>query len=226
MAPIDPGAEEYIPPEAASTYTKLAAAYGEPYYRTVVERIAPDLRAAGRLLDAGTGPGIFPIVLAERTAERAIEIRIDAFDFTRRLVAYGRWKAEREGVDDRISFFTGDCNAVPAIDRSYDAITCLGVLHSLEEPLRALEEFYRVLEPGGTAWVFDPTIFDLPEEPDIELSPHERAVFDAYGVRSADDERPLSVDRAEELLDASPFESGTVTEGDPGDVRLRLDRRE
>lgn len=101
-----------------------------------------------------------------------------------------------------------------------------GVLHALDEPARALAEFYRVLEPGGTAWISDPAILDVPEDPDIELTAHEREVFRVYGVRSVDEERPLSTDEARRLAAESPFEDATVEVGEPGDVRLTLSRRE
>ena len=221
MPPVDPDATEHIPPVAASTYAKLAASYGQPYYRSVAEDVAGLARPGDRVLDAGTGPGYLPVALAERTAD----VRIHAFDVTRELLECGREEAARRGVDRRVSFFAGDCYAVPVRDRRYALVTATGVLHALEEPARALAEFHRVLEPAGTAWISDPAILDAPENPDIELTAHEREVFRAYGVRSADEERPLPTAEARRLAAESPFDDATVEVGEPGDVRLRLSRR-
>lgn len=222
MVSIDPDAVEYIPPEAASTYAKLASEYGESYYRAVADAIAPQLQPGDRLLDAGTGPGFLPVSLAARTAG----LRIHAFDFTHKLLAYGRDEARGRSLDDRVSFFAADCYAIPARESTYAAVLSTGVLHSLDEPVAALAEFHRVLEPGGTAWVFDPTIFDLPDELDIELSDHEREVFTEYGVERGGDQRPVSVAEAKHLVVDSPFDEVEVETGELGDLRLTLFRSE
>lgn len=220
MVSIDPDAVEHIPAEAARTYTKLAARYGQTYYRPVGDAIAPQLQREDRLLDAGTGPGILPVSLAARTPG----VRIDAFDFTRELVEYGREEARRRGVDDRVAFFAADCYAIPVRDRSYSSVLCTGLLHSPDEPAAAFAEFHRVLEPGGTAWVFDPTIFDVPDELDIELNDHEREVFRSYGVQSGGDERPISLAEARRLVDDSSFGQADIEVGERGDIRLTLTR--
>jgi len=221
VPPIDPNAVEQIPSDAASTYTKLAAAYGQTYYRSVANELAAQLQPGDRLLDAGTGPGFLPVMLAARVDG----VQIHACDFTRELVAHGHAEAVRQGVDGLVSFFTADCYAIPAVDRSYSSLLCTGVLHSFDDPVTALEEFYRVLEPGGQAWVFDPAILDVPDEPDIELTEHERAVFQEYGVRSEAERPPVSREQAERIVAESPFAEARLEVGAQGDLRLYLTRR-
>jgi SAM-dependent methyltransferase len=67
------------------------------------------------------------------------------------------------GVTD---FFTG---SLDAIDRKFDFITMLYVVEHLPEPRQVLEQFHRLLNPGGTIWVhtsdfwanpFDLTVVD------------------------------------------------------------------
>jgi ubiquinone/menaquinone biosynthesis C-methylase UbiE len=43
-----------------------------------------------------------------------------------------------------------DITAIPAPDRSFDAILCSEVLEHVPEPTHALDEFARLLKPGGT----------------------------------------------------------------------------
>lgn len=222
MVSIDPDAVEHIPAEAASTYAKVAARYGADYYRDVAETVGPHLGSGERLLDAGTGPGLLAVSLADRIPG----LRIHAFDFTAELLAYGHEAARSRGVDDRVSFFAADCYAIPARERTYAGVLSTGVLHSLEEPSAALAECYRVLEPGGTAWIFDPTIFDLPDELDIELTDHEREVLAEYGVERGGEERPVSVAEARQLVANSPFDDADVDVGEQGDLRLILSRAE
>lgn len=222
MGEIDPDAVEQIPSEAASTYTKLAAATGGPYYESVADELAPQLAGGDRLLDAGAGPGFLTLLLADRVDD----LRIDAFDFTHALVAHGRAAARRRGLTDRVSFFTADCYAIPVVDETYSTLLSTGVLHSLDDPDAALAECHRVLEPGGTAWVFDPTILQSPADVDLDLTRHEREIYEAYGVQTADDPRPITVTEAQRLAADSPFQETTVEEGAPGDVRLTLTRGE
>lgn len=220
MVSIDPDAVEQIPPEAASTYWKIAVTYGEPYYRSVVDGIRPALGGGGRLLDAGTGPGFLPVLLTELIDG----VRIEAFDLTRPLVLYGWETAQERGVGDRISFFVGDCYHIPVGNRTYDFVISTGVLHALDRPVDALDEFHRVLKPKGIAFVFDPTIFDVPADHEIDLTEHEQEVFESYGLRSADEERPIKVNEAIQFGRSSAFSEIALDIGELGDLRLRLRR--
>ena len=222
MSLLEPDAVEHIPAEAASTYTKLADRYGQEYYESVADDVANRLEPCDRLLDVGTGPGFLPLAVAERVDAA----HLDAFDVTRELVAHGRAQAVQCGIHDRVSFFIADCYTIPVVAHSYSFLTCTGVLHALDRPAQALSEFYRVLEPGGEAWVFDPVIIDVPDSPVPELTEHEQEVFQAYGVRSDDDEPALPQTDAEPLVDASPFKTTEVRKGDQGDTRLFLTREE
>lgn len=215
---FDPDDIEPIPATAASTYTKLAEAYGRDYYAAVADDAAKrSFDPEARLLDAGTGPGLLPVVMAERIST----VQIDAFDYTQRLVEISQERARRHGVTDRVSLLTADIYALPFPEATYSFITCTGVLHGLREPDVALRELYRVLEPGGSVWAFDPAVLDIDESVETLLNDHEQAVLEAY--RASDGTAAaLEPDAAERLVAASPFERGEVTEGDDGDSRLYL----
>lgn len=216
MTTVDPDAVEYIPAEAASTYTKLAAAYGQEYYEAVADELVRSLDTGESVVDAGTGPGFLPLELAERTDS----LRIDGFDFTRTLLEFGHRRVKERGLLNRVSFYVADCYTIPVPDQSYTALTCTGVLHALEEPVAALTEFHRVLEPTGKAWVFDPAILQVPDDPDVELTPHEQSVLDAYEGKTRT--KGITVAEAERFARESPFERTRIVEGEMGDVRLYL----
>ena len=62
--------------------------------------------------------------------------------------------AELEGVAQRCEFKEGAAQNIPYPDNKFDVVTMGSVLHELhdghEEQLKALNEVYRVLKPGGT----------------------------------------------------------------------------
>ncbi len=55
----------------------------------------------------------------------------------------GQWDTSR--ID-----LVSDITAIPAPDASFDAILCSEVLEHVPEPTHALDEFMRLLKPGGT----------------------------------------------------------------------------
>lgn len=53
----------------------------------------------------------------------------------------------------------GDIHALPFADNSQDAIVCVSVLEHVENPIKASEELYRVLKPGGKLLLYVPFLF-------------------------------------------------------------------
>lgn len=217
MTRLDPDATEHIPTWAASTYTKLAEAYGRPYYEKVADAAAEHAtRASGRVLDAGTGPGILPVEIARRTEG----IRVDAVDYTEPLVRSGQRRAARHDIANRVSFLVADVHTLPFEANSYAFITCTGVLHGLDDPARALTELYRVLAPGGVVWAFDPAVLPYDESAHELLDDHERAVFAAYQAKG--EPVGFSRDEADRIIAATPFEHARYEVGPSEDSRLFL----
>ncbi len=53
----------------------------------------------------------------------------------------------------------GDIHAIPLADNSVDSIICHCVLEHVEDPIRAVKELYRILQPGGMVFVHVPSIY-------------------------------------------------------------------
>ncbi len=53
----------------------------------------------------------------------------------------------------------GDIHALPFPDNSVDALICIAVLEHVEDPKLAVEEMYRVLKPGGYAFIYAPFLY-------------------------------------------------------------------
>ncbi len=53
----------------------------------------------------------------------------------------------------------GDIHDLPLADNSLDGVICLAVLEHVHNPIRAMEELYRVLRPGGKLLIYVPFLF-------------------------------------------------------------------
>ena len=62
-------------------------------------------------------------------------------------------------VPDYSPDIIGDIHNLPFEDNSKDAILCLAVLEHVEDPIRAVDELYRTLKPGGKLLIYVPFLY-------------------------------------------------------------------
>jgi SAM-dependent methyltransferase len=106
-----------------------------------LERVLKQVPPGSRILDAGAG---------EQQYKRfCTHLRYVAQDFGRyngkgdgRGLQMGRWN--QEGLD-----IVSDITSIPEPDGSFQAIMCIEVFEHISEPIKALQEFKRLLVTGG-----------------------------------------------------------------------------
>ncbi|WP_163708315.1 bifunctional demethylmenaquinone methyltransferase/2-methoxy-6-polyprenyl-1,4-benzoquinol methylase UbiE [Mangrovibacterium lignilyticum] len=103
-----------------------------------------------RLLDVATGTGDFAI-----EASRIAPKEIVGFDLSEQMIKVGAEKVKRLKLDHLISFKKGDSEDMPFDDASFDAITVAFGVRNFEHLEKGLQEFHRVLKPGGVAIVLE-----------------------------------------------------------------------
>ena len=105
--------------------------------------------AKGRVLDAGCGNGNLTLrALKSDLAENKITEFI-GMDFSSNMLDRAAFRATDSS---RAAFLQGSVTSLPFQDQSFDWVASSGVLTCLPDPesaALALQEFYRVLKPGG-----------------------------------------------------------------------------
>jgi ubiquinone/menaquinone biosynthesis C-methylase UbiE len=112
------------------------------YEAPLLHRLGADLTGAD-VLEVGCGEGAGARVLLERFGAAAVHgIDLDPAQIRR---------AQRRlrGLEDRVRVELGDATALPAGDRSQDAVVDFGIVHHVPDWRAAIAEVARVLKPGG-----------------------------------------------------------------------------
>jgi ubiquinone/menaquinone biosynthesis C-methylase UbiE len=100
------------------------------------------------VLEVAPGPGHLAIEIA-----RLGRFRVTGVDVSRSFVEIASTSARRAGVS--VDFRHGDASDLPFPGECFDLIVCQAAFKNFAEPVRALDEMYRVLRPGGTAVIQD-----------------------------------------------------------------------
>lgn len=168
-----------MPEKIPWPFTRLYDRYPNRIFVKWFRRIAADIKArgiSGKILDIGTGPGRLPIEIAKQVKNA----NLFGIDISKDMIKIARKNADQERVGDRVEFKVSSAYDTGFENNSIDLVVSTGMLHHLFEPIKAFNEIYRILKPGGEAWLFDGrrdstraefegTVRDLGIEEDIPL---------------------------------------------------------
>jgi 2-polyprenyl-3-methyl-5-hydroxy-6-metoxy-1,4-benzoquinol methylase len=96
------------------------------------------------VLIAGCGTGQQSI----QTAQRFPAARILAVDLSAASLAYAKRKTRELGIAN-IEYAQADILGLESIDKAFDYIECVGVLHHLDDPVAGWRALRNILRPGG-----------------------------------------------------------------------------
>ena len=130
----------------AETYAEMSQTREQAGLRGLVKLAGA--RPEDRVLDVACGPGFLTMAFARACASAR------GIDATPAFVERARRVAAESGVAN-VSFATGDVNALPERDGSYDVVACRAAFHHFPDPARVLSEMARVARPRGTLLVAD-----------------------------------------------------------------------
>jgi SAM-dependent methyltransferase len=105
-----------------------------------------NLHAGLRWLDVCCGSGVISEAIVQCNAPASVA----GVDVSAEQINFARQQRARPNV----TFETGDAMALPFPDASFDVAVCGLGLNYVPDPGRGLEEFSRVIRPGGTVAVY------------------------------------------------------------------------
>ena len=117
-------------------------------FKSLAARIAAQIPAGSHVLEVAPGPGYFAIELAKLG-----EYRITGLDISHTFVQIARRNAEQAGV--AVEFQQGNAAGMPFRSKSFDFLLCRAAFKNFSQPVRALQEMYRVLKPGARGLIID-----------------------------------------------------------------------
>jgi SAM-dependent methyltransferase len=103
---------------------------------------------AGTCIDLGSGPGHLAIALARITGLKAY-----ALDASETMRGIAEENVRAAGLSGRVTPVTGDVHRIPFGDGFADLIVSRGSFFFWGDLAAAFREIYRVLKPGGKAYV-------------------------------------------------------------------------
>jgi len=142
-------------------------------FRREAKAVAERLRPGCDVLEVAPGPGFFAVELAKQGA-----FKLTGLDVSRTLVEIAAENAGKAGV--KIDFRLGNAAAMPFADESFDMTYCAAAFKNFSEPVRALDEMYRVLRPEGEAVVVDLCKDASLDEIDTYVKQSKRRWIDAW----------------------------------------------
>jgi len=134
-----------------------------------------DLKETQTVLDAGCGQGVVSAYLAKKFGSKIFGITLVPFEVER-----AQERAKSLGVQEKTEYQVMDYSATNFPDNYFDAIYTTETLSHSPDIRKTLQEFFRVLKPGGKIALFEYTL-----APDEKFSAWEKKMLDVVIEGSA-----------------------------------------
>lgn len=130
---------------------ELAGSQREAWLHVLEEQFPEKKKEEMKILDIGTGPGFFPMILSEAG------YTVTAVDYTEEMLEKAKenlGKYTKYGLE-RVTLQRMDAQNLEFADGTFDVVISRNLTWNLEKPEQAYQEWMRVLKPGGVLLNFD-----------------------------------------------------------------------
>ena len=135
--------------EGYSEYNReeLAGDKWQDWITEIKKQLPKKEKSEIRILDIGTGPGFFSIILAEAGYS------VMAVDYTEAMLEEAKKNAG--ALAKKITYRQMDAQHLDFADETFDAVVSRNLTWNLEDPAQAYKEWMRVLKKGGVLLNYD-----------------------------------------------------------------------
>ncbi len=130
---------------------ELAGSQREAWLHVLEENFPKKKKEEIKILDIGTGPGFFPMILSEAG------YTVTAVDYTEEMLEKAEEnlkKFTKSGLE-RVTLLRMDAQKLDFADETFDVVISRNLTWDLEKPEQAYREWMRVLKEGGVLLNFD-----------------------------------------------------------------------
>lgn len=132
-----------VAPEYDATRTQC---YGDDLRDLLLKKVQVDKKMV--VADIGSGTGYLTKALAHRVK------KVISVDNSQEMLNIASREMEREGIEN-VDFIRGEAQDIPLPENHVDLVFANLLLHHLGDPIEALQEFQRILKPGGQVIITD-----------------------------------------------------------------------
>lgn len=130
-------------------FDKVAREVFAPVYPLLAAQIKEKSgKSKGACLDIGCGGGYLGIAMAEIS-----DFNVYLFDKSDEMLQIAAQNIISRGVQGRVKTICGDVHEIPLADESIDLAMSRGSVFFWKDHCKAFQEIYRVLKPGGIAFI-------------------------------------------------------------------------
>jgi SAM-dependent methyltransferase len=132
-----------------SRYDETARGIDAPMYAYYAQKIKDTTGITkGVCLDAGSGGGYMGLALAKIT-----DLHFIFLDISPSALEKAKQHIVEDGLQNRATTLLADVQNIPLADGSVNLVISRGSIPFWKDPAKGLEEIYRILAPGGKAYV-------------------------------------------------------------------------
>ena len=142
---------DHIAPDYDRLNRLMSLGLDESWRRKAIRKLCRD-GCPRRVLDVASGTADFTMDAARQLADSS---QVVGVDISEQMLAVGRNKVKKAGLQDKVILQVADAENLPFDDASFDSVTVAFGVRNFEDLPRGLAEMCRVLRPGGKAVILE-----------------------------------------------------------------------
>ncbi len=115
-----------------------------------------------RILEVGCGAGMTSWRLAKE-----YDCYLVGVDLSEEMITWSKNRAERENVTDQTEFRVANVEELPFEDNNFDIVLCESVTAFPEDKQKVVDEYARIVKPGGYVGMNEGTWLKYPPPPEL-----------------------------------------------------------